>query len=212
MGRFANKHPKELTELVATAVANGMTAAETQRQLAAGSLPGWPEAYEMPLETVRYYGKKERAKRAAGTVTPEAQANPKREVDRLARLLLSAAQTGLQAARPQIDKNPKALKEWGEALKVINSLVSDTSEPDGKKGKTKQPVPPDPLTARLTSPPADRQDQTEKGKTTPTSPTVPHTAPTPDSGGVAAEAPGGGGEGPVWGPRMAANGTVTGTS
>lgn len=173
MGRFAQKHPQELTALVGNAVANGQTAALTQRQLAAGTLQGWPEPYEMPLETVRYYGTQERKRRLSKAVTPEARENPKKAVDDLARLLLSAAQRGLESARPGIDDDPKALKEWGDALKTINTLVSDTAQTDKGNGKpkTKRREPVDPLTANLTkaasepvpTPPSRGNEDTETG-------------------------------------------------
>lgn len=150
MSGFTNKHPTDLTKLVGVAVANGATAARVRAQLADGTFNGWPTTYDMPLETVRYYGKREKQRRAGKTITPEARENPKRAVDDLARLLLSAAQKGLERARPSIDTDPKALKEWGDALKTINSLVSDTARETKPAKRSKTPQ--DPLTARLTSP------------------------------------------------------------
>ena len=150
MGRFAEKHPRELCEIVGRAIANGQSAAETHRQLAAGTLAGWQGAYQMPLETVRYYGKQYKRKRQAQTIAPEAANNPKGEVDRLARLLLTAAQRGVEQSVARTEPDRKALKEWADALKGIQALVSD-SEPDRPSTSRKPKAPSDPLTAALTS-------------------------------------------------------------
>lgn len=218
MGRFAEKHPRELTALVGQAIANGATTADVRRQLADGTFHGWPNAYDMPLETVRYYGKKERRKRAATTVSKEAKEAPKQEVDRLARLLLSGAQAGLTAARPTIDHDPKALKEWADALKAINALVSDTSQPDKPKKGKREPVPNDPLsTALLTA------DKTTTNINQTNGPNTRHTSnhdnTHTDSGGVAVpgsatsiiEVPGEGRQAQAWPPINARAGRATGT-
>ncbi len=183
MGRFTPKHPQDLTQLVGNAVANGLKPPDVQRQLAAGTFPGWRNPYDMPLETVRYYGRQEKRQRARKTVTTEALQNPKREVDRLARLLLSAAQMGLEQARPDIDSDPKALKEWGDALKTINQLVSDTAQDDTDKpsrAKVKAAKPTDPLSARLLAaetPSPHQEDTTQRDGTQQERDTAPTTTP-----------------------------------
>lgn len=148
MGRFAKKHPTDLTELVGNAIANGSTPARVYRDLQAGTFPGWTGAYDMPLETVRYYGKREKTERAVKTISPTVRASPVKAVDDLARLLLSAAERGLASARPGIDKDPKALKEWGDALKTIRQLVSEGAMVDKPSRGKPRPVS-DPLSATL---------------------------------------------------------------
>lgn len=150
MGAFTNKHPVELTQLIGTAIANGASTAQVHRDLSAGTFQGWNAPYPMPLETVRAYGKKERNRRTSKTITPEVRDNPKKVVDDLARLLLSKAQRGAEAAA---NNDPKALKDWGDALKTLSALVSDqgNAKPSGKR--TKPPT--DLLTQRLTAQPTN---------------------------------------------------------
>lgn len=189
MGRFAQKHPEELTRLIGEACANGLTANKARQQLAAGVFPNWAGTYEIPLETVRYYARQERKRRQRTTVSNEARQDPKGEVDRLARLLLSAAQRGLELARPDIDTDPKALKEWGEALKTINGLVSDTSQRDKPPKRAKQPVSKDPLSTRLL---AAQKTEGEKTPTVDTDAIDPTSTPNHEpnnGGGVPAQAP-----------------------
>lgn len=198
MGRFAPKHPAELQELVGTAQANGQSAVETCRQLKTGRLAGWPQPYDMPLETVRYYGKRARQARRRKTVSPEVAENAKTEVDRLARLLLTAATRGVEEVIGKHDQDPKPLKDWGETLKVLQALVTDQAvDPSDKRGKRKrQPAPTDPLSARLLSSSTEKDKTTENGTSaTPTANGThtdkPNGQPTPNGdnhGGVPARA------------------------
>lgn len=194
MGRFAPKHPEELRELIGHAIANGAKATIVHQQLADGRFPGWDKPAQVPVPTIRHYGQKERKKRAAKTVRPEANDSPKRAVDNLARLLLSAAMEGLEQARPGIDSDPKALKDWADALKGINALVSDTArtEDDKKPSKRRrEPVPSDALSQKLLAKGTTTESATShaNGHDTTNQPTTP--TPTEldqPSGGVAAQA------------------------
>lgn len=149
MGRFAQKHPGELTVLVAEAVAKGAKAPQVQRQLAAGTFPGWDSVYQMPLETIRYYGKREKQRRAANSLSQLAKGDPSRGIDHLARQLFAEAEIGIEQMRLSKARDPEALKKWGDALKVIGSLLRPEELPT--KGKAKRDKPSDPLTSALTN-------------------------------------------------------------
>lgn len=181
MGRFAQKHPGELTTLVAEAIAKGAKAPAVQRQLAAGTFPGWSEPYQMPLETIRYYGKRERERRAANSLSQLAKGDPSRGIDHLARQLFAEAEIGIEAMRRSKARDPEALKKWGDALKVIGSLLRP--EELQEKGKRKRDKPSDPLTSALTAAagepvPEPPRRSTANGRESDSQPSAPNAQPT----------------------------------
>lgn len=150
MSTFEQKHPIPIREAVGKAVADGLRPSEAQRRLAAGQLKGAPGPYEMPLETVRYYGRKEKQRRQATQLSDRVKADAGGTVDYLARSLLTAAEEGIAKVRERPVNDPEALKKWGDVLKVLGPLVRpETDNPSSRRGKRDKPS--DPLTETLSA-------------------------------------------------------------
>lgn len=154
MGRFAQVHPEELTRAVGEAVADGTTAAEVQRQLAAGTFSGHDGPYEMSYSTVLHYGQRETRRRDAQGINPSVQTNALRAIDGAARGVITLALDELarsrEAKRPDLEHVGKIV----DLLKKAQALVqpeSPSQPTNGGKAKGSDKPSRDPLTSALTA-------------------------------------------------------------
>jgi hypothetical protein len=144
MGTFPDRrHPPHLADAVGQAVADTKQPSKIRQQLLAGTFDPSIGPYDMPLETVRYYGKKELKRRrkaaqdaAHEAVSPEARNDPAGHIDELARRILTLTDTIVTAEvtktqnnkQPDLDKLAKAANLLGKLQPLVKTGPSQNTK------------------------------------------------------------------------------------
>lgn len=152
MGLLTEKHPEKLRDAIKTAGAQGRKAATVRLELQAGTFPGWPHEYDMPLGTIRYYLREGRKDHARNSVSPTAKEGLRPGVDALALRIFGQLEDELKIVERQKTRDMDRLGKVLDGLLKLSKLAPDAKpeQPRSKARAVKKDDPPaDPLAAAL---------------------------------------------------------------